>query len=249
MNNLKPLFVVVVFVLISLAFGSLIRGKIVEFTGETINLYYNAVFSVKNTIKEHFDQKNEIENLRAQNTELQKSAMLLSTFASELNQILIDKNSSKYEPNVKLIKTLSYATISDYNKIWVDFDEFDKSKIYGLILGGNSAGILVAKDNKPLAIMQRDEKSIFSVFIGESRIPGVASGNGENIVVKFIPKWLEPKLGDEVFTSGKDGIFFAGVPVGKVSQILNENLYKSAVITPYADANIPAFLYVVTKDR
>lgn len=249
MTNIKPLFVVVAFVIVSLVFGSYIRGSVVDLSSNLINSYYKITSGIKDKINEHFRQAEEISSLRAQNMELQKTAMLLSTFAGELNQILVDKNSSKYEPKVRLAKTLSYANISDYNKFWVDFDEFDPKKVYGLISEGKSMGILIAKDEKPLAILQKDEKSVFSVYIGESRIPGLAGGNGKEVVVRYIEKWKEPKIGDEVYTTGMDSIFFGGVPVGVVEKIIDEDLYKSAVIKPYADPNIPAFLYIVTKEN
>ncbi|MBQ9291866.1 MAG: rod shape-determining protein MreC [Campylobacter sp.] len=249
MTNIKPLFLAVVFVILSLVFGSQIRGSVVEFSGFVINKYYETTTFIKNTMNEHFRQAEEIKILREQNKELEKSAALLSTFAWELNQILIDKNSSKFAPDVRLVKILSYAQTSDYNKFWVEFPEFKQDKVYGLISEGNTAGILLNKDNKPLAILQRDEKSAFSVFVGENKIPGLANGNSNGISVKFIPQWLEPKVGDEVFTSGLDGVFFAGVPVGKVKEIKDEQLYKSAVVEPYAGQSMPTFLYVVTKDK
>ena len=249
MTNIKPLFLAIAFVVLSLVFGSQIRGGVVEFSGFVINKYYDTTAFVKNTINEHFRQAEEIKILREQNRELEKSAALLSTFAWELNQILIDRNSSKFAPDIRLVKVLSYAETSDYNKFWVEFPEFDKDRVYGLISEGNTAGILLNKDNKPLAILQRDEKSAFAVFVGEEKIPGLANGNSNEIVIKFIPQWLEPKVGDEVFTSGLDNIFFAGVPVGKVIEIKNEQLYKSVVVKPYAEQTMPTFLYVVTKDK
>ncbi|WXG59466.1 hypothetical protein VB002_10200 [Campylobacter concisus] len=86
---------------------------------------------MKDYINEYFRQASEIEKLRAQNKELERSATLLSTFANELNQILKDKNSTAYAPAVKLVKGLSYVHIGDYNKIWIsEFEGYDPNKIY-----------------------------------------------------------------------------------------------------------------------
>ena len=97
--------------------------------------------------------------------------------------------------------------------------------------------------------MQNDPKSIFAVYIGNDKIPGVAHGNQGQIMVKFIPQWLSPKEGDEVFTSGLDGIFFSGISVGKVTGVIQESLYKSAAVKPYVNITIPSYLYVVTKEK
>ena len=249
MSNVKFLLIAVVLVSTSLIFGSYIHGKFIGISGGVINTYKDVTGFIKNEITKHINQATTIETLRAENEELKKSAMLLSTFAGELNKILLDKNSSAYEPRVELARTLSYASLNDYNKFWINFKNFDPNKVYGLISEGKTAGIVVGRDNQPLAILQRDEKSNFSVAIGQSQIPGVANGEKNELVVKFIPQWLDPKVGDEVFTSGKDEIFFAGVPVGRIKSIQNGKLYKSAVIEPYANPIMPTFLYVVTKDK
>ena len=226
MTNLKLLLVAVLLVAVSLTFGSYIHGKFIGFAGGILEVYYGVSDRVKSAVNEHFNQAETIKALREENAELKKSAMLLSTFAGELNKILIDKNSSVYEPKVQLVKALSYANLNDYNKFFVNFENFNPNKIYGLISEGKTAGILVNKDGRPLAILQRDEKSNFSVFIGDAQIPGVAGGE-----------------------NNEDGIFFAGVPVGKVKEIQNGKLYKSAVVEPYVSSEMPAFLYVVTKEN
>ena len=246
----------VVFVLIAvLAAVSIYEGEIASkaalgVENFALKIYGDFASAVKNKINEHFRQASEISALRAQNAELEKSAVLLSSFANELNQILKDKNVSAYSPQVKLVRALSYAQISDYDKIWLqNFEGFDPSKIYGLIYQGKSAGIVIGKNDRPLALLQTDPKSIFAVSIGGEKIPGVAHGDNDKIVVKFIPQWLFPKIGDEVFTSGLDGIFFGGVGVGKVSEVLEESLYKSVVVEPYVKLSIPSYLYVVTKEK
>ena len=57
------------------------------------------------------------------------------------------------------------------------------------------------------------------------------------------------KEGDEVVTSGLDGIFFSGISVGKVTGVIQESLYKSAAVKPYVNITIPSYLYVVTKEK
>ncbi|MBR6952995.1 MAG: rod shape-determining protein MreC, partial [Campylobacter sp.] len=67
MTNIKPLFLAVVFVILSLVFGSQIRGSVVEFSGFVINKYYETTAFIKNTMNEHFRQAQEIKILREQN--------------------------------------------------------------------------------------------------------------------------------------------------------------------------------------
>ncbi|MGP1485201.1 MAG: rod shape-determining protein MreC [Campylobacter sp.] len=248
----KILFILVIGFLsfISLQKSDLISRKFININVWFVGIYDDSLRFIKDKVNEHIFQKDEILRLRAQNFELEKSAVLLSTFANEINEISKDKNSSIYEPNVKLVRALNYANIGDYNKIWLDkFDDFNTSKIYGLIYQGKSAGIVVSKDGRPLALLQNDPKSTFAVFIGDEKIPGIAHGDRDKVTVKFIPQWLFPKVGDEVITSGLDGIFFGGVGVGRVVEVLEESLYKSVVVKPDAKPSIPSYMYIVTKDK
>ncbi len=230
--------------------GSQISAVTTNFTNSIVALYSGITTFVKDKIDEHFDQANQISKLRKQNAELERSATLLATFANELNEVLKDKNASAYDPRIKLVRTLGYVNISDYNKIYISsFSDYNASKIYGLIHRGRSAGVLVSQANRPVALLQNDPRSVFAVYIGDKKIPGVAHGKKDGVIIKFIPQWLDPKVGDEVFTSGLDGIFFSGVPVGQVREVLDENSYKSAVIKPYLKGSTPNFLYVITKDK
>lgn len=249
MSKLKPLIFIAILLFVSLYFGSSIQSKSIGISSQAVSFLKDIKDTISFEVNKHINKTRRIKKLTAENEELEKRALLLNTFAYELNQILKDTNSSQFSPNAVLIRTTSYVNISDYSKFWVDFKGFKDGEIYGVIYGGNSAGIIVSKDGNPMLVLQNDPLSSFSVSIGFDEIPAVAVGDGVNLVAKFIPQWLSPNVGDEVFTSGLDEVFFAGVPVGVVREVIDEDLYKSAVIEPYFKENSPAFLYAVTKVR
>ena len=64
-------------------------------------------------------------------------------------------------------------------------------------------------------------------------------------MVKFIPKYAKIKVGDEILTSGLDNIFFAGIPVGVIDEVIDEEMYLNAKVKPYIEVNIPVYLYLV----
>ena len=249
MNKTKPIFFILILLGLSLMFGSYIKSQNIGTSNNIISFFQISKQNLINKFNSHFNQASEIEKLRAENSELRKTTILLSTFAYELNQILSDSNSTKFAPNVELVRTLSYVNIGDYNKFWVGYRGFVEGEIYGAISQGHTAGIVVGKDANPMLILQNDPLSSFSAYIGYDEIPSIVTGDGMNVIAKFIPKWLNPQVGDEVFTNGLDSVFFAGIPVGVVKEIVEEDLYKSAIIEPYFKENTPTFLYIVTKER
>jgi rod shape-determining protein MreC len=67
----------------------------------------------------------------------------------------------------------------------------------------------------------------------------------QEMIVRYIPAWMSVQEGDEVVTNGLDGIFFAGVKVGKVTKVNRLNAYIEAIIKPYYTAFNPDYFYIV----
>ena len=65
----------------------------------------------------HFDQVDQIEQLKARNQELEYAAVLTTSFANQLNRILEDKNSTRYLPQVSLVRVISYVKLNDYKRL------------------------------------------------------------------------------------------------------------------------------------
>lgn len=234
-------------ILISFYASDTLKKIFLDNTDDVITTFYSFLDYSKNTIAQHIDQAEQIKILQEKNEELQERAALLMAFDYELNDLLADNNSTLFKPYAKLVRAMSYAKIGDSNKIWIDFKDYNSSKIYGLMHKGVTAGIVINDTGRPLAILQNDPKSSFVVYIGERKIPGVAKGTGKGVEIKYIAKWLEPQIGDEVYTSGLDDIFFGGISVGKITGVVDETIYLSASVQTYSNVGVPEFLYVLSK--
>ncbi|TKX31227.1 rod shape-determining protein MreC [Campylobacter estrildidarum] len=243
----KLIFVLILFFLIFLSFyyGGLIKKNVLLINDVVIEEFYGVKDFISEEFSKHFDQVEQIEKLKARNQELEYMAVLTTTFANQLNRILEDKNSTKYLPQVSLTRAISYVQLNDYKKLWLDFVKVPPNKNRGLIYKGYTVGIAINKDNRPMAILQGDEQCVFAVYIGKNKIPGLIKGENGKILVKFIPKSFKIHIGDEILTSGLDNIFFSDVPVGRIIQIYDGDIYQSAEVKPYAQINIPAYLYMV----
>jgi len=248
MNKLKFLFIIGAFIFVSLKYGGNVRGVFASVGNSTISTYLSLKKSFEDTLSEHFLQQSEIQRLRVENDNLKESAELLNAFAGKLNELLKSNELEEYKPKIELVRSISYANLNDFYKVWIDYKDFNSSKIYGLLHQGNSAGIVVQNNGNPLALLLGDPKSIFSVSIGVEKIPGVVMGNREEVHVKYIPLWMNPKVGDEVVTSGMDGIFFSGVRVGVVTSVRKEELSKTAIIKPYVKINVPEYYHIIKKN-
>ena len=95
-------------------------------------------------------------------------------------------------------------------------------------------------------MLNKDIKSTYAVHIGSVEAPGIAQGNNsENIIIKYIPAWLEIHAGDEVTTSGLDEIFFKGLKVGKVISSTKTHGFQTAIVKPYYNSNDPRYFHMI----
>lgn len=228
-------------------YGTEARKIIGGINQAVLNSYVSMVFSINQKVDEHIKQTKEIQRLKTENQSLQKSAILSIAFASKLSALLKEHNTTSYHPNVALVHSIGYANLNDYGKVWLTFNDFNTSRIYGLLSQGYAAGIVVSSSEQPMGLLLSDPKSIFSVYVGNEKMQGVAQGNRKGLLVKYISQWLQPQIGDEVITSGLDSIFFEGIKVGKVSEIIEEESSKTVVVEPYMSTHVPAYMHVITK--
>jgi len=213
--------------------------------------YWSAVESIDQTIDEHFDQQDTIIQLRRDNEKYRKDHLLLQSIAAELNSVMIANKSklNQAKTTVQLARAISYAKFGDRNKVWLEMDKFDKTKMYGLVRNGESAGIVIEKLGKAQALLNGDHKCSYAVYVGGVKAPGIARGkNSDQMLVEFIPTWMKISVGDEVKTSGLDQLFYEGIPVGKVLSFKQSQGFQTAVIQPYANTSELGYFHVVDQE-
>lgn len=85
--------------------------------------------------------------------------------------------------------------------------------------------IYSVKDNFSEVLLLRDPNFSVAVRLQKSRHEGVISGSGHKYcLLKYIPPEEAVERGEVVVTSGLDGIFPAGLPVGVISDVRKEGI-------------------------
>lgn len=213
----------------------------------TKSSYLESMESVKKSIDEHFDQQATIIELNNELVQYKKDQLIMQQLQAE-NSALFRANNSSFttRPDVDLVRVLSYSKFGDHRKLWLKMNDFNTSKVYGLVYNELAAGIVVNAHNQPMALLNGDPKSSYAVFVGKKLAPGIVHGtNSDQLLVKFIPTWIPIHKGDEVITSGLDNLFFHGLKVGKVISVTLSQGYQNAVIEPYYKPNQPAYFHVI----
>lgn len=240
------------FIFISLLVGALyytntIQAPFIESTSFLKSNYHKVVKTVQEGLNKHFYQADQIASLNEKLENYENDHLLMQELASEINDLFeANKSNLKTNPQVELVRVLSYEEFGDFNRLRIEIDDYNSSKIYGLVYQEIVAGIVIPKNNRPLALLNKDIKSTYAVSIGDSQAPGIAQGNNSKyIIVKYIPSWLSIKPGDEVSTSGLDEIFFKGLKVGKVISSTKSQGFQTAVVMPYYNSNDPSYFHLI----
>ncbi len=163
-------------------------------------------------IKENKDLKAELENLKNkefqveflknQNDSLRKilESDIKIKGKSILAKVLLDKDS----PFLKSI-VINRGSKSGINK---GMPVVDGNYLVGKIVEVNYLSSRV--------LLLNDLNSRIPITFGEDSVQAILSGKGESKpVLEYLPDLYEPYGNLTVFTSGKDGIFLPGIPVGK----------------------------------
>ena len=163
-------------------------------------------------IKENKDLKEELENLKNKEFQVEflknQNDSLRRILESDvkikgksiLAKVLLDKDS----PYLKSI-VINRGSKSGINK---GMPVVDGNYLVGKIVEVNYLSSRV--------LLLNDLNSRIPITFGEDSVQAILSGKGESKpVLEYLPDLYEPYGNLTVFTSGKDGIFIPGIPVGK----------------------------------
>jgi len=235
----------IAFLFLSFNYSSPFKSQVLSISNGVKLFFIEQYDRVSGNIQRHFRQKEQIKSLQKEVETLRSPAQLSTLFATKLNQFLDEANLTSYNPSLNLSRVIAYEELDNPFRIWIDIQDFDKNRTYGLIHKGFTAGLVYSKFDKPLAHLQLDKKVVFSVLIGSNKLLGVLFGNEKNLLIKYIPIHSDIKIGDEVITSGSDNLFYEGIKVGKIIDIKTKDIYKVATVEPYMKVKKPNFFYIV----
>ena len=88
-------------------------------------------------------------------------------------------------------------------------------------------------------------------MLQKDRTAGILSGAGNGrCILRYLPLSLNAKAGDLIVTSGQDGVFPEGLPVGRVGKQIKESaLYKSLEIVPFQNVSSLAEVVFLSPSR
>lgn len=252
-------FVIIFFaaILILMEVDKGIQARILRVSDYIKVFFLNTTESISNAYNRHFEQAEQIETLHTKLNEYDKLLLENQNLKNEL---------AKYEKilgqggfvtsEFHLARIISFAALGDRNRVWLDTDlstyrkgEALENRIFGIVKDNVALGVAVIQNGRVEGFLNGSENCNYDVYIGQSRVMGIVSGSsGGNLLVDYIPDWIEIRKGDRVFTSGLDGIFMENIPVGVVENVRENYGYLSVEVKPYATLGELSYVWLIDRE-
>jgi rod shape-determining protein MreC len=214
---------------------SAISSSPIKFSGIVKDFFITHIF----VYKENRKLKTELEELK--NKDFQ--TVYLQTENKRLQDIVqLEKKS--------VFTTIAARVILDKNSPYLNSVIINRGSSSGIKLGmpvlseGNLVGRVVEVNFISARILLlNDLNSKIPVMISPKGSQAILSGLGEDKPkLEYLPEKFELSDKNLVFTSGKDGIFFEGIPVGNV--IFEDNKIK---VKLFSDPNQVSFVNIILE--
>ncbi len=183
---------------------------------------YREYGTLKKTIKNTSAIENEIKFYKAENRELKKIIEEESNLIDEIlvSKVLIDKK-SPFLKSIIINKGFNFGI------------EKGMAVLDGFYMIGRITEVNYLSSR---ALLISDLNSKIPVMIEPSGAKAIMSGTGKNYaILDFLPKNQKLEKDNIVYTSGSDGIFSAGIPIGKIK--LFEKKYRVEFFSDLSQIN------------
>lgn len=241
-RNRKRLIVLIIMLVLSILIFSYASKKgtsvneVFLYPFDLINFSTSKIFTV---IKKLTNTMNENEELKRQLNELKVERQLY-------NEIILENQRLK---NILALKDYSLNYFTTAKPIARGYDRLlntiviDKGKNNGIrkdmpviTVNGLIGKIHAVRDDFSEVLLLKDPNFSAAIRLQDSRHEGVVVGTGRNYcIIKYIPPEESIKKDEPVITSGLDGIFPPGIPVGIISFVGSErtDFFHYIELTPY----------------
>jgi len=236
--NKKLVFILV---LITSFFFYFFKTPIINLSLYVEEFILNVTKSVQTSIESHTNQAKKIKKLTLENQNLVNKINNLEAKLNNCKDLKYFKLLNK--PNLVFSYAVSYVSPPDFSQIYIDYNKKitrPKGLVYNNVVCGETVKNI---GNFSLALLNSNEKTRYTVYIGKNEIPGIFYGKLD--LIKYIPKFKVVNVGDEVVTSGLDGIFYKGAKVGIISEVIDKKLYQEAKVKLFYNDLHPEFFYVI----
>jgi len=235
---------------------TILRGFFSEISGIALKIFDMPM----RRVREYYDLYIDVIHAKKEVIELRKKMDALYLECARLREM--------ERENIKLRKILELSEKNTYRmtvaqvvgedvKSWHKCIIIDKGTDSGIrermavISPRGLVGQVMEANRKSSKIMViNDTNSAIDVYVEGKEIRGIAEGSGfSTLKLKYVKKNEEPEIGDRLITSGKDGIYPKGIPLGIVVNVDRKKggIFLDIDVVPFANYRVLDQVIVLRK--
>ena len=212
------------------------------------NIWKN-YFYLQNVQSQNQKMKQEMFFLRQENNLLRNALEKLRS-KKEIQESLL-----KLHENILAAQVIGFDASNFYKSAVINKGSLDGLKKDMVVLDKN--GSLVGRIIDPVALKESrvqlitDNESGVGVFSQKKKVMGILSGDGKGYCfLEYIHVTTgDVYEGEDIITSGKDGLFPSGIKVGKIVSITTStSLFKQVKVEPYFDIRHLDHVAIIMRD-
>jgi len=215
----------------------------------SIGEFWKNYFYLQNVQSQNRKMKDEMFFLRQENNLLRNALENLRS-AKEIEESLL-----RLHENILVAQVIGFDASNFYKSAVINKGSLDGLKKDMIVLDKN--GSLVGRIINPVALKESrvqlitDNESGVGVFSQSKEVMGILSGDDKGYCfLEYIHVTTEGIYeGEDIITSGKDGLFPSGIKVGKIVSITTStSLFKQVKVEPYFDIRDLDQVAVIMRD-
>jgi rod shape-determining protein MreC len=215
----------------------------------SIGEFWKNYFYLQNVQSQNRKMKDEMFFLRQENNLLRNALENLRS-AKEIEESLL-----RLHENILVAQVIGFDASNFYKSAVINKGSLDGLKKDMIVLDKN--GSLVGRIINPIALKESrvqlitDNESGVGVFSQSKEVMGILSGDDKGYCfLEYIHVTTEGIYeGEDIITSGKDGLFPSGIKVGKIVSITTStSLFKQVKVEPYFDIRDLDQVAVIMRD-
>lgn len=192
----------------------------VTYAGSAVTGFFTSVSNLRSAQSENDKLRQRIQELEV---EVQQNKLLTSE-NSRLKGLLDLKNQSDYE-------IVTAQIIGRDSSAWFDTAIINKGSLNGvklnmpIVINGGLVGRVTAVSplTSQIDLITRDKSALGAIIgeVGNTNSIGVVRGAGdrEELLMDYVPGYVQVKKGESVYTTGQGGVYPAGLKLGEITEV------------------------------
>ena len=185
----------------------------------------------------------------------QENNLLRNALENLRSQKEIEESLLRLHENIMAAQVIGLDASNFYKSAVINKGSLDGIKKDMVVLDEN--GSLVGRIIDPVALKESrvqlitDNESGVAVFSQKKEVMGILSGDGKgSCFLEYIHVTTEDIYeGEDIITSGKDGLFPSGIKVGKIVSITTStSLFKQVKVEPYFNIRQLDHVAIIMRD-